>query len=40
VTLEESIVSVTPTGKDFVRSVCAVFDRYLDRDSLRHAQGI
>lgn len=40
VTLAESVVDVTPEGRDFVRSVCAVFDRYLDRESLRHAQGV
>lgn len=40
VTLDGSIVGVTGEGRDFVRSVCAVFDRYLDRDGLRHAQGV
>ncbi len=40
VTLEGSTVEVTADGRDFVRSVCAVFDRYLDRDCLRHSQGI
>ena len=40
VTLAGSVVNVTPEGRDFVRSVCAVFDRYLDRDCLRHAQGV
>ncbi len=40
VTLSESTVGVTDEGRDFVRSVCAVFDRYLDRGSVRHAQGI
>ncbi len=40
VTVAKSVVHVTPEGRDFVRSVCAVFDRYLDRDGLRHAQGV
>ncbi len=40
VTLAGSVVDVTGEGRDFVRSVCAVFDRYLDRDGVRHAQGV
>ncbi len=40
VTLAGSTVDVTREGRDFVRSVCAVFDCYLDGEGLRHAQGI
>lgn len=40
VSLEGPIIAVTEDGRDFVRSVCAVFDRYLDRDGVRHAQGV
>lgn len=37
---EGTKILVTPEGRDFVRSVCAVFDRYLDRQAPRHAPGV
>ena len=40
VRLAGTTLNVTDEGRDFVRSVCAVFDRYLDRENLRHAQGV
>lgn len=40
VRLAGATLNVTDEGRDFVRSVCAVFDRYLDRENLRHAQGV
>ena len=40
VSLEGPIVVVTEDGRDFVRSVCAVFDRYFDGEGSRHAQGV
>lgn len=33
-------IRVTPEGRDLVRSVCAVFDCHLDRDTVRHSQGV
>lgn len=40
VRVDGSKISVTRTGRDFVRSVCAVFDRYLDPEAVRHAAGV
>lgn len=40
VALSGAEVSVTRDGRDLVRSVCAVFDRHLDRKTARHSQGI
>jgi oxygen-independent coproporphyrinogen-3 oxidase len=33
-------VSVTEVGRPFVRSVCAIFDRYLDESEARHAAAV
>ncbi|MGA3304161.1 MAG: radical SAM protein, partial [Methylovirgula sp.] len=39
--LSDGTVGVTEDGRDFVRSVAAVFDRYLERGTpARHAQGV
>jgi oxygen-independent coproporphyrinogen-3 oxidase len=40
VALSGAELSVTRDGRDLVRSVCAVFDRHLDRTTARHSQGI
>ncbi|MGO9135878.1 MAG: oxygen-independent coproporphyrinogen III oxidase [Methylovirgula sp.] len=40
VSLAGSRIDVSPEGRDFVRSVCSVFDRYLDRAGQRHAHGV
>jgi oxygen-independent coproporphyrinogen-3 oxidase len=40
VEITDSRIDVTQDGRDFVRSVGAVFDRYLDRGAARHAQGV
>ncbi len=33
-------VRVTETGRPFLRSVCAVFDAYLEPAATRHAQAV
>lgn len=33
-------ITITPAGRALTRSVCAVFDAYLDRDALRHARAL
>ncbi len=39
--LSDGTVSVTEDGRDFVRSIAAVFDRYLERgEGVKHAQGV
>lgn len=38
--LSGPVVRVSEDGRDFVRSVCAVFDQYLERGGVRHAQAI
>lgn len=40
VVLRDGRVAVTERGRPFVRSVCAVFDRYLDRSAGRHSRSI
>ena len=40
VTPEVARVRVTERGRPFVRSVCAVFDRYLDSGSARHSRAV
>ena len=38
VTEEAGVITITQLGRPFVRSVCAVFDGYLDPAAIRHAQ--
>lgn len=40
VVLRDGKIAVTERGRPFVRSVCAVFDRYLDRNAVRHSRSI
>ena len=40
VTLHQRRLVVTERGRPFVRSVCAVFDRYLDGGGQRHSAGV
>jgi oxygen-independent coproporphyrinogen-3 oxidase len=37
VTLDDQYLSVTPTGRYFIRNICMVFDRYL-REGRERAQ--
>jgi oxygen-independent coproporphyrinogen-3 oxidase len=38
--LEPAAIGVTELGRPFVRSICAAFDRYLQRSAGRHASGV
>lgn len=38
--LENGVITITPAGQPLVRSVCAVFDRYLVPTAARHARAI
>jgi oxygen-independent coproporphyrinogen III oxidase len=36
----DRMIEITPRGRPFVRSVCAIFDGHLNRSSIRHAHAI
>lgn len=40
VTLHQKRIVLTERGRPFVRSICAVFDRYLDGGGQRHSAGV
>jgi oxygen-independent coproporphyrinogen-3 oxidase len=40
VTIDEDRICIAPAGRPLVRSVCAVFDAYLDRGAGRHSRAV
>ena len=38
--LDEAEIQLTPGGRGFVRSICAVFDRYFEPQGRRHSSGL
>ncbi len=39
-TVRGSTIEATRTGRDFIRSICVVFDAHLDPEATRHSQGV
>ncbi|MDE2578354.1 MAG: oxygen-independent coproporphyrinogen III oxidase [Hyphomicrobiales bacterium] len=40
VVLDKTKIEATRAGRDFIRTICTVFDVHLDREAVRHSQGV
>ena len=39
-TFEDRLIRIAPEGRPLVRTICAVFDAYLDRGIARHSRAV